>query len=116
MTVSARLKRAFLAAGLGATCDLGASAQGWRAEPELPETPGAPLQVLAQAEAPVWDAAKLDHFFDAAPVRPPTLLRRRPPRRQRARTHEFHGRRRFHKFARRALRYRRRAARAERRP
>ncbi|MDE2313667.1 MAG: hypothetical protein KGL04_05800, partial [Elusimicrobia bacterium] len=97
MTVLARLKRAFLAASLGATCAFAASAQGWRTEPELPETPGAPLQVLAQAEAPVWDAARLDHFFDAVPVRPPAALHRLPLRRRR--THEFHGRRRFHRIA-----------------
>ena len=60
-----------------------------------------------------------EHFFDAAAVRPPTALHRPPLRR--LRTHEFHGRRRFHRIVRiarrrRELRYRRRMARAGRLP
>ncbi|HVC09859.1 MAG TPA: lytic transglycosylase domain-containing protein [Elusimicrobiota bacterium] len=70
MTISASLKRTFLAVGLGAACSAAAFAQGWRAEPELPESPVAPLGALAQAEIPSWDAARLDHFFDAAAMRP----------------------------------------------
>jgi len=74
MTISASLKRTFLAVGLSAVCAATAFAQGWRTEAELPEAPGAPLGVLAQAEIPSWDAARLDHFFDAAAIRPTPAL------------------------------------------